>query len=153
MNLTERNKMIDKICIIAMMCIFVEFFLYAVDTCFTTRIDLMLAIPSALNVIGLIFLAISVFLFVKFYNKNDDGNLIYAIEFLVLAILCPFLTYWYYPKYFGLTVNWVHEINKHALWILVFAYYAIRVGYVVYKSYNKTKNNATQKLNKKKAKN
>ncbi len=149
MNLTERNKMIDKICVIAMMCIFVEFFIYAVDLCFTTRIDLMTAIPSALNIIGLIFLIVSVSLFVRFYKKNTNGNFIYAIEFLVLALLCPFLTYWYHPKYFGLTTNWIHSISHHVLWIVVLLYYAVRVAFVVYKSYNK--NFMSPKLNKKKA--
>ena len=151
MNLTERNKMIDKICIIAMMCIFVEFFLFAVDFCFTTRIDLMTSIPSTLNIVGIIFLAISVFIFVRCYKKNDNYNLIYAVEFLILAILCPFMTYWYYPKYFGLTTNFIHSINHHALWILVIVYYALRIAYVAYKSI--TKNPISPKLNKKKAKN
>ena len=151
MNLTERNKMIDKVCIIAMMCIFVEFFLFAIDTCFTTRLELMTGIPSALNVIGVLFLFISVIIFVRCYKKNDNYNLIYAIEFLVLAVLCPFMTYWYYPKYFGLTTNFIHDINHHALWIAFIIYYAIRIAFVVYKSYSK--NQISPKLNKKKVKN
>jgi len=151
MNLTERNKMIDKICIIAMMCIFVEFFLFAVDTCFTTRLELMAGIPFALNVIGILFLLISVILFVRCYKKNDNYNLIYAIEFLVLAVMCPFMTYWYYPKYFGLKTNFIHDINHHVLWIAFIIYYAIRIAFVVYKSYSK--NQISPKLNKKKVKN
>ena len=141
MNLTERNKLLDKVSIIVMMGIFVEFFLYAVDSSFTTRLDIMQKMPAILNVLGLVFLAISVFIFVRTYQKNDNKNLIYAIEFLVLAFGCPFLTYLYYPKYFGLTTNFLHKINHHAWWVLVLLYYVGRVAYAIYKSYQKNKPN------------
>ncbi len=137
MNLTERNKLLDKVSIIVMMCIFVEFFLYAVDYSYTDNLNLMMRIPSILNVVGLIFLIVSAIIFAMSYQKEKKQNLIYAIEFLVMAILCPFMTYWYYPKYFGLTTNWIHSINHHALWIAVIVYYAIRIGYEIYKSYQK----------------
>ena len=107
--------------------------------------------PSALNIIGILFLLVSVVLFVRSYRKNNNDNLIFAIEFLILALMCPFMTYWYYPKHFGLSTNWIHLISHHALWGAVLVYYVIRIAYVVYKSY--TKNNISPKLNKKKAKN
>lgn len=113
MNLVERNKLLDKVSVIVIIGIFVEFFLFAVDTCFTTRIDLMTTTPVVLNVLGLVFLAVSAFIFIRMYQKNDNKNLIYGIEFLVLAFLCPFMTYWYYPKYFGLSTNFIHKINHH----------------------------------------
>jgi len=152
MNLVERNKLLDKVSVIVIMGIFVEFFLFAVDTCFTTRIDLMTTTPVVLNVLGLVFLAVSAFIFIRMYQKNDNKNLIYGIEFLVLAFLCPFMTYWYYPKYFGLSTNFIHKINHHALWIVVIIYYVIRVCYEIYKAYQKNKPKQ-QSFKKKKVKN
>ena len=154
MNLTEKNKMLDKISIIVIMAIFVEFFLYAVDYCFTTRFDLMTNMPTILNIVGVVFLLISIFLFIK-SNKNekDKSKFIYAIEFLILAFLCPFMTYWYYPKYFGLTTNFIHSISHHSIMFVVLFYYVARIVYVLYKSYKKSDSNRFKKLNKKKAKN
>ena len=133
MNYTEKNKIIDKVSLIVIMGICVEFFLYLVDYCFTTRIDLMVTIPTILNVLSILFLAVSIFLFVKTYKKGENKNLIYAIEFLFLALLCPFLTYWYYPKYFGLSTNWIHGIWHKSLWVVVLVYYIARVIYALYK--------------------
>ena len=148
MNLTEKNKLLDKISIIVMMCIFVELFLYAVDYSYTSNLNLMQSMPSILNVVGLVFLAISIFIFVRGYQKNQNNNMIYAIEFLGLAILCPFMTYWYIPKEFGLTTNFIHNINHHAIWIVVLLYYAVRIGYEIYKSYKKDINNHSFKKKK-----
>ena len=148
MNLTEKNKLLDKISIIVMMGIFAEFFLYAVDYSYTDNLNLMQRMPTILNVVGLIFLAISVFIFVRSYQKNHNNNLIYAIEFLALAIMCPFMTYWYIPKYFGLTTNWIHSINHHVMWVVVALYYIGRIGYEIYKSYSKSSQNNSFKKKK-----
>ena len=150
MNYTEKNKIIDKVSLIIIMGICVEFFLYFVDYCFTSRFDMMTKIPSILNVLALIFLVVSVFLFVKVYKDNKKDYLIYAIEFLVLAFMCPFLTYWYYPKYFGLTTFWLHSIKHKALWVVVLVYYIARAGYAVYKGIH---NSQSSSFKKKKVKN
>ena len=131
MNYSERNKLLDKVSLIGLMVIFVEMFLYAVDYCYTQRFDIVASMPMTMNILGLIFLAISIGLFVYVYKKDKKNVKIYAIEFLVLAFLCPFITYWYYPKYFGLTTNGLHKINHHVLWVVVLVYYMIRIAYAV----------------------
>ena len=148
MNYTEKNRLIDKVSLIIIMGIFVEFFLYFVDYCFTARFDMMAKIPNILNVASLLFLGISVFLFVKTFRDDKKDNLIYAIEFLVLAFMCPFLTYWYYPKYFGLSTIWIHSIKHKAIWIVVLLYYIGRVAYALYKGINANKPKAGFKKNK-----
>ena len=156
MNLTERNKMLDKISVIVIMAIFVEFFLYAVDYCFTTRVDVITRMPIILNVLGIFFLLVSIIMFVTASKKENDKSLykyIYAIEFLVLAFLCPFMTYWYYPKYFGLSTNFIHSISHHAILVVVLLYYIGRIIYTIITSYNNAGGTKFKKLNKKKVKN
>ena len=98
---------------------------------------------------GLIFLAISVVLFVREKKYDKKYLKIYAIEFLALAILCPFISYWYYPKFFGLTTNFIHKIDHRVLWIAVLVYY---VGRIIYASYKAYMNSNDRKIKKKKAK-
>ena len=100
----------------------------------------MLAIPRALMVFGAIFLAVSIYLFYRTFKKGEDKHFIYGIEFLILSFLCPFLTYCYYPKFFGLTTNFIHSIPHKTLWGVVLIYYIIRVIYTLVndlKKYNK----------------
>lgn len=149
MNYQERNKLLDKVSLIGLMMIFVELFLYGVDYCYTKRLDVIGKMPVILNVFWLIFLAISVGLFVYIKKKDKKELKIYAIEFLVLAFVCPFITYLYYPKFFGLHTNFIHKIiTHHTLWIGALLYYAGRIVYVLVKAYQKSPN---KKLKKKKA--
>ena len=70
MNYTEKNKLLDKISVIGLMAIFVELFLYAIDSCFTGEIsDWLLKLPTILNVVGGVFLLVSVILYVIAYKK------------------------------------------------------------------------------------
>ena len=149
MNYTERNKLLDKISLIGLMAIFVELFFYAVDHCFTERFDIAANMPIVMNIFGLIYLLVSIGLFFYAKKKSKKEVFIYAIEFLVLAFLCPFITYWYYPKFFGLTVNALHKVNHKVLWLVVFVYY---VGRVIYATVKAIKNSTASKMKKKKAK-
>lgn len=133
MNYTERNKLLDKISVIGLMAILVEVFLYAIDCCFKGEISdwlFLLKMPMILNIAGSIFLVISIILYVWAYRKASSNKVVYATEFLVLAFLCPFLTYWYMRP--GEPLN---KINPKTLWVVVLVYYICRVIYTCVKAY------------------
>ncbi len=131
MNYTEKNKLLDKISLIGLMAIFVEIFLYAVDSSFTGEFsDLLIKMPIILNCLGVIFLIVAVTLYILAYRKKKSSHVIYATEFLVVALLCPFLTYWYTRS----TVP-LKDVNPKILCWIVLTYYAIRLLYTVCKAY------------------
>lgn len=131
MNYTEKNKLLDKISVIALMAILVEVFLYAVDRAFTGEIsDWLLKMPTILNVSGILFLIVSVVLYILAYKKSSSSKAIYATEFLVLAFICPFLTYWYTRATYPLK-----HINPAILCVVVLVYYILRVVYTFVKAY------------------
>jgi len=143
MNYTEKNKLLDKISVIGVMAILVEVFLYAVDSCFTGEIsDWLLKMPTILNVAGVIFLLISVVLYILAYKKASSSKVVYATEFLALAFICPFLTYWYTRSTAPL-----NTINPKTLWAVVLIYYVIRVIWTCVSAYL---NSASNQLKKKK---
>ncbi len=148
MNYTERNKLLDKISIIGLMLIGVELFLYAVDYCYTKRFDVAPNMPAILNIFGIVFLAISVGIFIYSFKKEKSELIIYGCEVLILAFICPLITYWYYPKAFGLTTNWFHSISHRALFIFVLVYYVCRAIIATVSAYL---NSNSRKLKKKKA--
>lgn len=131
MNYTEKNKLLDKISAIGLMAIFVEVFLYGVDSAYTNIVnDWFDWIPTILNVIGAIFLLVAIALYIIAYKKSKPSKVVYATEFLVLAFLCPFLNFWYYMP--GKPLN---TINPKVLCIIVLIYYVIRVVYTCIKAY------------------
>ena len=131
MNYTEKNKLLDKISVIGLMAILVEVFLYAVDRCFTGEIsDWLLKMPTILYVTGGIFLVIAIVLYVLAYKKSNSSKAMYATEFLALAFICPFLTYWYTRSTAPL-----RDIDPKTLWIVVLVYYVIRVIFTCIKAY------------------
>ena len=131
MNYTEKNKLLDKISVIGLMAILVEVFLYAIDRCFTGEIsDWLLKMPTILNVVGVGFLVVAVVLYILAYKKSSTSKAIYATEFLVLAFICPFLTYWYTRSTAPL-----RDIDPKTLWIVVLVYYIIRVIYTCVKAH------------------
>ena len=148
MNYTERNKLLDKISIIGLMLIGVELFLYATDYCYTKRFDVAPNMPVVLNVVGILFLVVSLGIFIYSYKKEKPELIIYGCEFLVLAFVCPLITYWYYPKAFGLTTNWFHGINHKFLWLFVLIYYVVRATIAIVSAYL---NSNERKLKKRKA--
>lgn len=131
MNYTEKNKLLDKISVIGLMAIFVEIFLYAVHICYTENvIEWGAKMPTILNVSGGIFLVIAVVLYILAYKKVNKSKAIYATEFLVLALICPFLTYWYTRSTAPL-----NTIDPKILWGVALIYYVIRVIYACVKAY------------------
>ena len=131
MNYTEKNKLLDKISVIGLMAIFVEVFLYAVDRCYTDAIsDWLLKMPTILNVIGGVFLIVSICMYILAYRKLNHSKLIYATEFLFLALLCPFLTYWYLHA-----TGPLRNISPKTMWIAVLIYYICRIVYACVKAY------------------
>ncbi len=147
MNYSERNKLLDKISVIGLTLIGVELLIYAIDYCYTKRIDVAPNMPIILNILGVIFLTIAIGVLIYSFKKEKHDYIICGIELLVIAFICPFMTYWYYPKAFGLTTNWFHTISHHVLMIVVFVYYIGRAIYVTVKSY---KNSNSRRLKKKK---
>lgn len=143
MNYTEKNKLLDKISVIGLMAILVEVFLYAVDSCFTGEIsDWLLKMPSILNVMGVIFLLVSVVLYVIAFKKSSSSKIVYGTEFLALSFICPFLTYWYTRSTAPL-----NKISPKTLWVVVLVYYVIRVVWTVVNAYM---NSSSKQLKKKK---
>ena len=143
MNYTEKNKLLAKISVLGLIAIFVELFLYAIDSCFTGEIsDWLLKLPTILNVVGGVFLLVSVILYVIAYKKSKISKAVYASEFLCLAFICPFLTYWYTRSSAPL-----NTINPKVLWVIVLIYYVIRVVYACVKAYL---NSSSRQLKKKK---
>ena len=148
MNYTEKNKLLDKISLIGLMAIFVKIFLYAVDHCFTKRFDIAARMPIALVILSVIFLAIAAGLFIYAKNSNKKDVKIYAIEFLVLAVVSLVLVYWYYPRFYGLQTGLLHKLDHRMLWIVALVYYLGRIVYSCFKAYQ---NSNERKLKKKRA--
>lgn len=131
MNYKEKNKLLDKIAVVGLMAIFVEVFLYVVDQCFTESFgDLLVNMPTILTVLGVVFLAVAIVLYVMAYRKSNSSKAIYATEFLVLAFLCPFLTYWY-----AHSTGALKTISPKVLWGIVLGYYVIKVICTCVKAY------------------
>jgi hypothetical protein len=128
MNLTEKNRLLDKISLIILMGIFFEIFLYGVHYCFTERIDVIAEMPYIMLAFAVIFVLIAVGVFVYAKKKNRPKSKIYGYEFIGFAILCPIITYLYLPKFYGLKTNFLHSIfNYKVVMLLVFLYFAARV--------------------------
>ena len=152
MNYTEKNRLLDKISVIGLMLIGFELFLYAADYCYTKSFDTAPKMPTILNVCGIIFLIVSVGMYIYAYKKSSKSIAVYDIEFLAFAFICPLITYWYYPKAFGLSTNWFHKVSHYVLWLSVLGYYVIKTIVVIYYSFkNSSSNKINKKLNKKKA--
>lgn len=144
MNYTEKNKLLDKISAIALMAILVEVFLYAVDSAYTTIMnEWLLRIPMILNIIGVIFLAIAITLYIIAYKKGKTGKIVFATEFLVLAMICPFLNFWYY-----LPGKPLKDISPKVLWIIALVYYVIRVVYTCIKAHMQSADRKSKKKKK-----
>ena len=144
MNYTEKNKLLDKISVIGLMAILVEVFLYAIDRCFTGEIsDWLLKMPTILNGAGILFLIVAIVLYIIAYKKSNSSKAVYATEFLVLAFICPFLTYWYTRSTAPLK-----DIDPKTLWIVVLVYYVIRVVYTCVKAYMQSSDKQLKKKKK-----
>ena len=140
MNYAEKNKLLDRISVIGLMCIFVELFLYGSHYSYGEGLTITsngTNVPVVMNVFGGVFLCISIILFILAYKKSTKKYLLFAIEFLVLAFLCPFITYLNYPKFFGLSKGVLSEIFTYkVLCAIALVYYICRILYVCLHDYN-----------------
>ena len=60
----------------------------------------------------------------------------FAIEFLVLAFMCPLITYLNYPKFFGLSKSGLSNILTYKVMCgIALIYYIGRVLYVCFHDY------------------
>ncbi len=146
MNYSQKNKILDKISIIALLAIFIEIFLYWVDYCYTKRIDMVLEMPGILNICGVVFLVIAIILFFIAYKKSKNNYIYYGADFLLFAFLCPFVTYWYTKG-----KGFFHTNSPKVLWIVLLVFYIVRVICYCAKEY--TKSNAGKRKSFKKEKN
>lgn len=138
MNYTEKNKLIDQLCGVGLMLIFVEIFLTGVHEFYTNVFSTMTT--TFLYIIGAIFLMISIFLYIYAYKKQNGRKAIYAIEFTVLAFICPFLVYLYI--YAEAPFNY---INPKIFWLIFLAYYIIKACYIIISTYKNTANKSSKK--------
>ena len=83
-------------------------------------------------------------LYVLAYKKSNSSKAMYATEFLALAFICPFLTYWYTRSTAPL-----RDIDPKTLWIVVLVYYVIRVIFTCIKAYMQSSSVQLKKKKKK----
>ena len=93
MNYTERNRLMDKLCGIGLMVIFVLVFFSIITGCLTGNFGMSFVahMPLIVNVISGIFLLIGIVILVLAYRKENYWRAGYGIEFIVLAFATLFL--------------------------------------------------------------
>ena len=91
MNYTEKNKLIDSLCGVALMLLLTEVFYGIVDSAFTVYNYNLANVKTTIQVVGAIFLIVAIILYIRAYKKERLSSAIYASEFLVLAILSALL--------------------------------------------------------------
>lgn len=130
MNYTEKNKLIDQLCGVGLMLIFVEILLAGIHETFTTVFSKN--IPLYVYSIGAVLLLIAIIIYICAYKKQSGVKAMYAIELTVIAFMCPFLVYLY--MYARAPIN---QINPKSFWILFLIYYAIKALYIIIKAKGK----------------
>lgn len=130
MNYTEKNKLIDKLCGIGLMLIFVEIFLAVVKDGFWS-FSYISKMPTILNVAGGIFLAIGIAILIYAYRKGNGWRAIYGIEFVVLAFVSVLLPHTYID--FPAPWNMLNKIFPYAFLL----YYVVKMIVVIIKAKKK----------------
>ena len=131
MNYTERNKLIDALCGIGLMLVLVEIFYGIVDSAFTVFNYNYATVTTAVHAVGIVFLAVAIFVLVRAYKKDNGITAIYGLEFLVLAISAALLPASY--------LNFSYPFNKlNKIFPIAFAvYYVVKFFVVIFKSRKK----------------
>ncbi len=91
MNYTERTKLVDGLCGVALMALLVEFFYGLTDASFTVFHYNLSTVSSVIYVLGGVALLAAVLLLIFAYKKDSGSLACYGMEFLVLAISAPIL--------------------------------------------------------------
>lgn len=138
MNYTDKNKLIDSLCGVALMLLLVEVFYGIVDSAFTVYNYNFQNVTMWVNIFGGIFLLVSIILFVRAYKKESASLSLYAVELLVLAISAALLP--------GTYLDFAFPFNKlNIVFPIAFlVYYIIKAIVVIIKAekkYKKVKGN------------
>lgn len=86
MNYTERTKLVDGLCGVALMALLVEFFYGLADASFTVFHYNLSTVSSVIYTLGGVALLAAVLLLIFAYKKDSGTLTAYGMEFLVLAI-------------------------------------------------------------------
>lgn len=141
MNYTQRERLVDKLCGIALMLILFEVAYQVIISAFTEFNYNLSNVTTWVYVASGIVLAIAVGILVYAYLKKDGSKAVYGLETLVLAITSVTMpgTYLTYTKPFNM-LNKVYPI-------LFLVYYIGKAIYVIIDA-----NKSNTKVSKKKAK-
>ena len=133
MNYTERNRLIDRLCGVGLMLIFVELFLVFATDGLKGSLGMLFVskVPTILNILGAIFLLIGICVLIYSYKKENGWRAVYGIEFLALACVAVILPHAY--------IDFHAPFNKLGkIFPFVFlAYYIGKIIYVVLKANKK----------------
>lgn len=91
MNYTERTKLVDGLCGVALMALLVGFFYGLADAAFTTFHYSISSVSSVIYTLGGIALVIAIFLLMLAYKKENGNMAVYGLEVLALAISAAIL--------------------------------------------------------------
>lgn len=123
MNYTEKNKLMDRLCGIGLMLIFVEVFLALVNEGFNS-FKFISSMETTMNITGAVFLIIGITVLTIAYKKNNSWRAIYGIEFIVLAFLTILLSGSY------LTFHYPFNLINKILPYFILIYYIIKAAIV-----------------------
>lgn len=135
MNYTERNRLMDKLCGVGLMLIFVIVFLEIAVGCLTGNFGMSFVgrMPLIMNVISGIFLLVGIVILVLAYRKENYWRAGYGVEFIVLAFASLLLMHAFVDLPAPLNqVKW-----KLIIPIAFAVYYVIKAVYVVIKANKK----------------
>lgn len=130
MNYTEKNRLIDRLCGVGLMLIFVEIFLAVAKDGFWS-FKYILKMPTILNVTGAIFLAIGICILIYAYKKGDGWKAGFGIEFIIIAFVSVILPHTYID--FPYPFNLLNKIFPFAF----LAYYIVKAIVVIVKANKK----------------
>lgn len=128
MNYTERNKLVDSLCGIALMLVLVEMFYGIVDSSFTVFNYNYTTVTTGVHLFGVLFLIIAVCVLIRAYKKDNMVTAVYGLEMLVLAISAGLLPASYLE--FSYPFNMLNKIFP----IAFFAYYIIKLIVIIIKT-------------------
>lgn len=119
MNYTEKNKLMDRLCGVGLMLIFVEIFLLIAHEGFNS-LKFISSMETILYITGAFFLIIGIAILTLAYKKENSWRAVYGIEFIVLSFLTVLLvgSYLTFPYPFNL-------LNK-VLPYFVLVYYVVK---------------------------
>lgn len=125
MNYTDRNRLVDSLCGVALMLLLAEVFYGIVNSAYTTFNYNIDTVTMWIQITGAIFLCIAVITLIRAYKKDNMNTALYGIELLVLAISAALLP--------GTYISFTAPFNKLNIVfpILFLLYYVIKAIVVI----------------------